>query len=389
MQNHLNLNKKAYIINFMIVLVVWGWLILSNLMELLGTKINLYMYIIMIAPIYIFLFIMGNYEQIYNRAIIFILITIQTLIYFIFLGVINNNITVHTKYYFNMIHTSFIILPALLVNVKKFSIKYYSDILYKVSGLFSWLAFINICKSGFVVDSRFLNANITGFLVAQYIILSVYYRKKSIWNKITISTSIIVLLACGTRSAMMGLVITILLKDFKYCNTLEKIKKIGKIVLVYLCGFYLYYKLILISELRFYLRPLGVIFLDKSNIFNQASMGRIDYFEEYISIIFDKVSNFIFGVGPNSFTNYSHNMFIDLIGFGGIVTLIIYLMIYIYIYIKCEKNILFYQFIFFSIAFLFTSSIFVNSVYFSIMLIMICLGKNTQSKEVRRRIYEF
>lgn len=375
-------NRHDLRYNLMITMVTWGYLIISNYLELYDINIDIKKYIFIMIPIYVYLLIKGNFSRLYSNGIVFIFINIFTLLYFLMQGSINNNLVTETKYYYNMIHTSMIVLPIILLNIEKFDINYYSNILRIIIMIFSWLAFIEIASNGFIINSRFLNGNITGFLVCQYIIISLYANKNDILSRISRIISIIVVLACGTRTSMIALLVSIIPYMFRSRNILKTIRSCIIIVMTYMVGFKMYYKLIKVPKLWFYLRPLGTVFLDQNNILDKASMGRVSYFEEYFEIIFLNTKNFIFGVGPNSFSNYSHNLFIDLLGFGGLITLIIYIFIGIYIIKVSKPNILLYQFVFFTISFLGTSSMFINSVYFAIALLIICLSKENIEKRI-------
>ena len=370
-KEHIDKNVKPKLNNLVLVFLVFGWYILINILNICGIEFNLYKYVYITSPLFFVMLVKTKSSNEIRGGIIYVYMMI--FLYLLVKAAIHNNLTdpYPVPYYITMLYSFFFIQPLLIINIDRFNINYYKKYLYYIIFILNILAMLELGKTNFYISNRFLNIQATSFLVAQFIIIVLHKQKKHFLDFIGVLLSIFVMLATGARASFLSVVLVCAFELFK------NYKKTKYVIVCLICTyFFLYYyyynHLIYLSNFSIFIRPLGLIFFDKNIVFDRSNIGRLIFFNEYSEkIINGGIRSFLFGLSPKSFSFYSHNIFFDIIGFGGIMLLLIFAYLF-YLVFKERRNskLIFSQILFFFICSLFTGSIFINITFFSLITIL-------------------
>lgn len=367
------LKLKNRIINIAIILLIYGWLIYDNMLNLIKISTSLYSFVFLSSPFLIIVLLISLNKNVdkSNFFIMFIYCIIP--LYIILIDSINQNYTHRISYNLSMIYIFVFINISIFILAKNVDMVFHYKLLKRISALFILLSLIYFIING-ISANRFLNTNFTSFLIAQFIIVIICEDNRSLLDWIIFFIAIMEILAAGGRSSFIVIIFIIFIRYFKTFK--RKLPQILISIIFVIIAFFsmknFYYNYLKVNpKLTSVSRPIGFIVGDKDIIFDQSSNERIDILNEYLPKIIEKAPlSIIFGLGPKNFDDYSHNIIIDSIAFGGIFTLLINIFVLIKsIKLKRFNQQLFYQILFFFLVMMFTGTFITNIPYWGLVFL--------------------
>jgi hypothetical protein len=370
MKSYILKNNKKKIISIITTFIIYGWLFWGNTTTLIGSEVSLYKYVLLSSPIYILtiLFLVSLKINKFNLFNIYIYILIP--IYLIFVDCINQNYHHKLSYDIYMIYIFVFMNISISVLAQKIDIGLFNNTIKLISKIFIITSFIVLIGDGVFSNSRFLNTNFTSFLIAQFIIVIICQKKINIFDYIVSIMGVIEMLAASGRASLIVLIIIIFIKKIRSFKQAILYFFISIILFIGLRN--IYYNYLKVNEKMIYFsRPIGFIVGDKDVVLDQSSNERLQIFIEYKEeIVKEFPFSVIIGIGPKNFREYSHNILIDSIAFGGIFTFTVNILVLVRsIKLKKYNESLFYQILFFYLCMLFTGTFITNITYWGVVFL--------------------
>lgn len=386
----LQVNVKKFFESITTLFIIYGWIIFNNISKLMGNEISLYKYVLISSPIFILVVFFSVKKDFNKRNLVDLYIYISIPIYLIFLDCSNSNYSHRLSYNIYMIYIFIFINLFIFFIAKNVDIILTNKILKIISCLFIIWSFIELLSNGLFRDSRFLNTNFTSFFIAQFIIIVICQKKISISDFIISIIGIIEILAASGRASLIVLTFVVFIKKFKGIKQGITYIIIGIVLFMGMKN--IYYNHLKINEnMVYFSRPIGFIVGDMEVVLDDSSNERLKIMHEYKDKMKESIPmSIIFGLGPKNFSEYSHNILIDSIAFGGVITFTLNITVLIRsLKYKKFNECLFYQILFFYLCMMLTGTFITNITYWGLVFLQqykyaackISMGKGDEVEE--------
>lgn len=263
------------------------------------------------------------------------------------------------NYYGPMIYNYLLIPIVAVVLSENLDMEIFRNFFVKIS-LIEFLILYFVFTNPYKGVMRFANTNFTSFFVATIFIAILNDKKISKLYKLVnaIVTTTIIAFSAGRSSFLAFLLVTTFHYYISSRNKRKFIAYIFSFFIVYAVSYNIYWSFLVQYKYKYgaALRPLGFLFFDKFYISDLSSLGRIELAKEYINKIFQSPLYFFTGRGFISYSFYSHDIILDIIGFGGIIALVMFSVLILKA-LKVQNGFLRESLLFFLINLLFTGSI--------------------------------